>query len=222
MASIKKRSDGVRRARYRDAAGREHSKHFDRKVDATRWLDTVTASVVGGDYVSPKTARTTVEQRCDQWLNGYSTRRASTVRQARVHVKAIKAEFGSTPLSAVKPSAVKGWTAKLKADGYADSTVYAMHRRLSQVMADAVHDGIIARNPCSRRTSPGAGGQRPYVATTEQVWALHDTMPAHLQAAVLLARLRACGWGRRRRCGPMTWTSCGGSSRRRGSGRTSR
>jgi integrase len=37
------------------------------------------------------------------------------------------------------------------------------------------------------RTSPGAGQQRPYVATTDQVWALHDAMPPQLRAAVLLA-----------------------------------
>ena len=46
---------------------------------------------------------------------------------------------------------------------------------------------------------PGAGSQRAYVTTTEQVWALHDTFPEHLRAAVLLgafAGLRtaeACG-----------------------------
>ena len=28
--------------------------------------------------------------------------------------------------------------------------------------------------------------QRPYVATTEQVWALHDALPAHLRPAILL------------------------------------
>ena len=54
-------------------------------------------------------------------------------------------------------------------------------------MSDAVNDGIIPRSPCSRRTSPGAGQQRPYVATTDQVWALHDAMPPQLRAAVLLA-----------------------------------
>ena len=32
-----------------------------------------------------------------------------------------------------------------------------------------------------------AGGfAKPYVATTEQVWALHDAMPDHLRVAVLL------------------------------------
>ncbi len=77
-------------------------------------------------------------------------------------------------------------TAKLKADGLADSYVYALHSRLSQVMSDAVHDGILARNPCSRRTSPRAGTQRPYVATTAQVWSLHDAVPEHLRPAILL------------------------------------
>lgn len=53
-------------------------------------------------------------------------------------------------------------------------------------MGDAVHDGILPRSPCSRRTSPPQGEQRPYVATTEQVWAIHYAMPEHLRAAVLL------------------------------------
>ena len=54
MASIKKRDNGKWRARYRDDAGKEHARHFERKVDAQRWLDAVTASVVRGDYVDPR------------------------------------------------------------------------------------------------------------------------------------------------------------------------
>lgn len=186
MASIQKRDNGRWRARYRDAAGKEHARHFGRKVDGQRWLDEVTASVVTGTYVDPKTARTTVEDWCATWLEGYATRRTSTVRQARVHVAQIVAEFGATPLSAVRPSQVKAWCARLKTEGSAASYVYALHSRLSQIMSDAVHDGVIPRNPCSRRTSPGAGKQRPYVATADQVWALHDAVPEHLQGAVLL------------------------------------
>jgi integrase len=94
---------------------------------------------------------------------------------------------------------VRAWTAKLRADGRADSYVYRVHGRLAQVFSDAVHDGIIARSPGSRRTSPGQGKQRPYVASTEQVWKLYDAFPGRLRAAVLLgafAGLRsaeACG-----------------------------
>lgn len=38
MANIQRRPDGRWRARYRDDAGREHARHFDRKTDAQRWL----------------------------------------------------------------------------------------------------------------------------------------------------------------------------------------
>ncbi|WP_228266659.1 tyrosine-type recombinase/integrase [Ornithinimicrobium ciconiae] len=185
MASIQKRPDGVWRARYRDDAGKEHARHFQRKVDAQRWLDEVTTSVVTGTYVDPKTAKLTVGEWCDLWLVGYGTRRASTVRQATVHVKVIKEHFGTTRLSAVKPSDVKSWTVQLR-QTYAPSTTYAIYRRLAQVMGDAVHDGIIPRSPCSRRTAPAQGQQRPYVATTDQVWGLYDAFPAHLRPAVLL------------------------------------
>ena len=199
MASIQKRDNGKWRARYRDDDGREHARHFGRKADAQAWLDGQTAKLVAGTHVTPRTARTTVGEWCDTWLEGYKTRRGSTVRQAEVHVKRIREAFGPMQLSAVRPSHVRTWTAQLAAGGLADSYVYALHARLGQIFADAVHDGIVAKSPCSRRTSPPAGKQRPYVATTAQVWALYDAFPEHLRAAVLLgafAGLRvaeACG-----------------------------
>lgn len=187
MASISKRPNGSWQARYRATpGGSQVTRCFTRKVDAQRWLDETTTSLVTGVYVDPKTAKTTVAAWCATWLTGYATKRPRTVRQARVHLAQITAAFGPMPLSELRPSAVRSWTAKLKADGFADSYVYALHSRLSQVMSDAVHDGILARNPCSRRTSPRAGVQRPYVATTAQVWSLHDAVPEHLRPAILL------------------------------------
>ena len=97
-----------------------------------------------------------------------------------------------------RPSHVKAWTAKLRREGkqgkdgpepLSASYVYACHARLAQIMSDAVHDVIIPRSPCSRRTSPGQGQQRPYVATTEQLWALHDIVPERIRAAILLGAL---------------------------------
>jgi hypothetical protein len=49
-------------------------------------------------HVDAKTARMTVEQWCSTWLAGYGTRRASTVRQARVHIARIVEAFGDMPL----------------------------------------------------------------------------------------------------------------------------
>lgn len=187
MSSIQKRDNGSWRARYRDEAGKEHARHFSRKLDAQRWLDEVTASVVRGDYVDPRTALTTVRAWSEIWIQGYETNRPSTVRQARTHLKRINEAFGDRTLKSVRPSEVKAWTAKLSEEGLADSTVYALHSRLGQLFNDAVHDGLLPKSPVSRRTSPKAGRQRPYVATTAQVWALHEAMPEGLQPAVLLA-----------------------------------
>ena len=199
MASITKRPNGSWRARYRDDSGSEHARHFSRKADAQAWLDEQTAKLVAGTHVTPRQARTTVGEWCDTWLEGYRGNRPTTVRQAEVHLARIRLEFGGKRLSDVRPSHVRTWCANLNAEGLADSYVYALHARLAQIFADAVHDGLVAKSPCSRRTSPAAGKQRAYVATTEQVWALHDAMPEHVRAAVLLgafAGLRlaeACG-----------------------------
>ena len=207
MASIKKRADGSWRARYRDAAGREHAKHFPRKLDAQRWLDEVTTAVVTGTYVDPKTARTTVEEWCTSWLAGYGTRRASTVRQARVHVARIVAEFGPVRLVDVRPSHVRAWTAKLKAEGSADSYVYALHARLAQIMADAVHDGVIPRSPAhaARRRAPGASGR----TSRRRPSSGRSSTPCRSTCVprCCSAPSRACGSPRSAACGSQMWTS---------------
>jgi hypothetical protein len=56
MASVRKRTDGQWRARYRDRAGSERAQHFARKVDAQRWIDEITTALVTGNNVDPKGA----------------------------------------------------------------------------------------------------------------------------------------------------------------------
>ena len=62
MANIAKRPDGRWRARYRDSASKEHSRHFKRKIDAQRRLDDVTTAVTSGMYVDPGRSRITVRE----------------------------------------------------------------------------------------------------------------------------------------------------------------
>jgi integrase len=174
------------RARYVDDQGREHARAFGRKSDATAWLDKQTSAIVTGTHVAPRDAQLAIEQWCGTWLAGYAVHRDTSVALARAHIRQIVAEFGQLPLSALRPSQVKAWTAKLAAEGLAPSYVHALHRRLSQICSDAVHDGLLGRNPCSRRTSPPMAKQKAYVATTEQIWALYDAVPDHLRVAVLL------------------------------------
>jgi integrase len=175
------------RARYVDDSGHEHSKAFGLKAQAQRWLDKQTADVVQGKHVAPRDARVTVQEWCDRWLSSYAAgHRANTVAGARTAVRMIVEEFGDQTLSSVRPSQVKEWCARLRTDGYAASTIELAHRRFKQVLADAVYDGLLGSNPCSRRTSPVAGKKKMYCCSTEQVWQLHDAMPERLRVAILL------------------------------------
>ena len=89
------------------------------------------------------------------------------------------------PLSALRPSQVKAWLGRCRLRARAELRVRAALAAVAD-MSDAVHDGVLGRNPCSRRTAPPMGKPKLYVATTEQVWAIHDAMPEHLRVAVLL------------------------------------
>jgi integrase len=175
------------RARYRDGSKKEHLKRFALKREAQRWLDQETSKLEQGTWVAPRSAKITMKQWCETWLKSYGTRKPSTVRMARVHIDRIIEEFGSRRLDSIRPSEIKTWTARLKEDGYTDSYIYALHARLAQIFSDAVHDGLLGRSPASRRTSPRTGKQRPYVATTSQIWALHDAMDERYRAGLLLA-----------------------------------
>ena len=186
MASIKQRGGrgGPWRARYVDAHGKQHERLFQKRGEAQAWIDQVTSSVVTGSYVDPATARMTVAEWSQRWLAGYETNRPSTVRQAKTHLARINAQFGEQRLGEVRPTQVRTWLASLQREGLEPSYVFALHSRLAQLYNDAIHDGVVSRSPCSRKTSPGMGKQRPYVATTEQVWDLQDLMPEHLSVAI--------------------------------------
>ena len=185
MASIQKRADGKYRARYRDHDGKEHAKHFRRKIDAQQWLDEITTSLTTGTYVAPGLAKITFRQWSEQWLEGYATRRQGTVRTAKWHVNVLTEHFGDRRLGSIKPSDVKSMNTAL-GERYNDRSRYAIYRRLGQIMADAVHDGLIPRSPVSRRTSPGAATQREFFPTSEQVGKVLTAMPENFRPAVLL------------------------------------
>lgn len=74
------RPDGRWRARCRNTSGRKHSRHFPRKIDATRWLDEVTASVLAGQYVDPNAGRVTFRDVAEQWRGADPNQRITTAK----------------------------------------------------------------------------------------------------------------------------------------------
>lgn len=184
MASIQRRPNGQWRARYRDPVGREHAKHFTRKVDAQRWLTSVEGSKLRGQYVDPDD-RTTVAEYARRWA---STRihRPTTARrmdgQIRTHLEG--SALGGRRLAAVLPSDVQAWVTGLAAR-LAPSTVAQQVTMLRGIYAAAVLDHLVGTSPVVRISLPRAELDRVVPLTVLQVRELAAAVPARNRAMVL-------------------------------------
>ncbi len=148
---------------------------------------------------------------CATWLGGYATRRPSTVRQAEVHVCQIIAAFEGQPLASVRPSQVKAWTAKHKAEALSTSYVYALHARCHRRdeatrSTTASWPAIRARDArCPARASSARTSQRPRRSGRYTTRSGSTLLPQSC-----LVRSSVCGRPRRAERGSPTSTSCGG------------
>ncbi len=151
MASIQKRENGSWRARYRDDGGREHARHFPRKVDAQRWLDEVTASQVTGTYVDPRAGRVTF----DAFMLDWSQRQiweSGTVRAMDLVRRS--ATFSTVPLAQLRASHIEAWVKSMSAAGLAPGTVASRMNGVRSVLKAAVRDRLIPSDPSVGVTLP--------------------------------------------------------------------
>ncbi|MGJ6961145.1 tyrosine-type recombinase/integrase [Streptosporangium sp. G11] len=187
MASIKKRADGKWRARYRDAEGKEHARHFDKKVDGQRWLDEVTASVLTGQYVDPRAGRETFKAYGEQWREA-KPHRPATAKAVEQHLRCYAYPvLGRRSLSSIRGSDMQGWVTGLtKTHGLAASTVRTVYNTINAVFRAAVRDRLIARNPCEGMELPAIPRKKVVPLTVKQVQELAAAMPARYRALVVL------------------------------------
>ena len=189
MASIARRPDGRWRARYRDATGREHSRHFPwRKVDAQAWLDTVTTSVQTGSYIDPDRARVTVGALAQPWLAGKVNLKPTT--RARYHgvlAAHVLPRWANVPLIHVEHGDVQSWLAELSAAGQSGASVRKAHGVLSGILGSAVRDRRLPTNPAAGVDLPTLGQSRRRYLTARQVDELADVAGDGRAAVLVLA-----------------------------------
>ena len=97
------------RARWVDPEGREKSKAFDRKVDATKYLERVSAQMVRGDYIDPATGRETVGAVAARFMAGFTGKPKTRAGYESLLRSRILPRWGSVPVDAVRESQVRAW-----------------------------------------------------------------------------------------------------------------
>jgi integrase len=180
------------RARYVDPEGHLRAKGFARRIDAERFLATVTTDVLRGAYVDPSAGRIRFEEFAAAWLDartcGDSTREAMETRFRR-HVFPY---LGQSELSEIRPSVLQSWLRGLQ-QSLAPTYVRIVLANVSSVFSAAVDDGLLARNPCSAQSvrPPRSETRKVEPWPVEQVKAVIDALPPRYRALATVAA--GCG-----------------------------
>jgi integrase len=192
MGSVKRRPDGKYRARYRDHAGKEHAKHFDRKIDADRWVVSQEAALDRGEHIDPRAGRVRLADYAAQWFANQVHLRPTTRVQydgaLRLYILPV---LGSRPLATVKRSDIQSLLSAWAAQGASAASVSAYFKVLKLVFRSAVLDGLIAKSPCVAIRQPELVSKQIVPLTVEQVRAIADAIRPRCRAAVLLGA--GCG-----------------------------
>ena len=166
--------------------GLERSRTFRTRRDAERYERDQRSALDRGDWIDPRGAQIVFGDYSRKWLQQRSDLRPRTVEiYTSMLQNHLLSTFGSTPLKRISPASVRSWNAHL-ARVHAVTAAKA-YRLLKGILATAVADELIVRNPCvvkgaAQERSP----ERPMVSIAE-VDALVAVMPAEWRIAVELA-----------------------------------
>jgi len=197
MSHIQRRGKDRWRARYIGPDGRERSKTFTRKVDAERFLATVDADLVRGEWIDPRLGRKTFREWAEELESSRvdleATTRAQHMAYLRTHILPI---FGDHRLAAITEMHVRAFAAGLVKEGLAPATVTKNLRILSQILKAAMRNRLIAYNPCDGVQGPGeAAREETIFLTPEEVNAVADAVSERFGPMVLLAGYRGLRFG---------------------------
>lgn len=161
---------------------------FSTRTDAERWLAGQRAAQDRGAWVDPAAGKITLAVYADDWLAHRPDLRPRTCELYRGLLdRHVLPALGSTEIGRLTSGRVRGWHAGLLTGGLGPTTVAKAYRLLRTVLATAVADELIVKNPCQvRGASVERAPERP-VATIAEVQALADAIEPRYRCAVLLA-----------------------------------
>jgi integrase len=143
---------------------------------------------VSGGWIDPEAGRVLLPVYATAWIDERPGLRPKTIQLYRYLMRAhLQEAFGSTTIAGITEADVRRWPADMLSAGVTPVTAAKAYRLLKAIMATAVDDGLIRRNPCRiKGASVKKSPERP-VLTIGEVYALADAIGPRYRALVLLA-----------------------------------
>lgn len=188
MGSIALRPNGRWRARYRDAHGREHARHFREKGAAQQWLDGATIPGANRQGAQSASDCVTFHEYAEAWRSMRLHRASSTSHVETMLRRHVYPTLGGKRLDVIAHSDIQGWVHTLSVTrGLAASTVRVVHGIVSSIFLAAIRDQRLIANPCEGTRLPARQRRLVIPLQTEQVSALRAAVPHELRALVTFA-----------------------------------
>lgn len=183
--SIAKRPNGKWRARYRDDVGKEHARHFERKVEAQRWLDEITTSVLTGAYVDPKAGKMTFRRYAEIWQASRIHRQNTVAAVDSALRNHAFPRFGDRPIASIRRSELEQWVRDMSRT-HAPSTVRVTFQHARSIFRAAHIDRVVGINPAEGVKLPAVPRSTIIPLETDVVLAIAAAMPDRWRALITL------------------------------------
>ncbi|NEA59558.1 tyrosine-type recombinase/integrase [Streptomyces sp. SID13666] len=169
-------------ARWRDPDGEQQSESFVRQEDARQRLTQMMGSVDDGTYIAPKKGETLLKTVAEQWLENQSLPNPRTYAQYESCVRNhIVGPLGKLMLNQIKASTIQTWI-KRRLEVLDETTVGLVFTHLASILAMAVDDEMIPKNPCETGSVKRVKPRRSKKAAKDVplTWEQTDLLQKHL------------------------------------------
>ena len=175
--------------KLRTPDGHQYSQSFRTRKEAEAFQTKQRATRMEGVWVDPTAGRITFGSYAERWLaQRVGLRPRSRELYDYILRHHLLPTFAEVQLKAITVARVRAWHAELhEKRSIGPSTVAKAYRLLRTIMATAVEDELISRNPCLVKGASVEHHEERPVATVAQVAALADAVQPHYRAMVLLA-----------------------------------
>jgi integrase len=161
---------------------------FRTRREAESYLSSTRTDLERGTWQPVDHSPLPLREYATRWMEQRDNLRPRSRDQYELQLRLrILPRLGDVDLSDLTVARVRAWRAELTRSGDRPPTVAKAYRLLHAIMATALEDELILRNPCVLR---GASTERPAerpVATVQEVFDLADAMDPKLRMMVLLA-----------------------------------
>jgi integrase len=155
MGFVDKTPEGRYRAYYRDPAGKQRSKTFRIKKDATAFLAEIETSKSRGAFVSPHAGRTLFAEHAAAWMATWNTEITTAARDRSIMTTHVLPRWGDVQLERIDDLGLQAWVTELGRRRSRATVVEAL-RLTSAVLRSAVRNRLIPFNPADEVRAPRA------------------------------------------------------------------